>query len=56
MPAKKLAELWELGKKKPGGLSFGSPGAGTPSHMMAARLGRATKTPRRWCTTAAAAR
>ena len=45
LPAQKLAELWELGKKKPGGLSFGSPGVGTPSHMLAARLGRATGTP-----------
>jgi tripartite-type tricarboxylate transporter receptor subunit TctC len=45
LPAKTLAELWELGKKKPGGLSFGSPGVGTPSHMLAARLGRATGTP-----------
>jgi len=45
LPAKNLAELWELGKKKPGGLSFGSPGVGTPSHMLAVRLGRATNTP-----------
>jgi tripartite-type tricarboxylate transporter receptor subunit TctC len=45
LPAKNLAELWELGKKKPGGLTFGSPGVGTPSHLLAARLGRATKTP-----------
>jgi tripartite-type tricarboxylate transporter receptor subunit TctC len=45
LPAKNLAELWELGKKKAGGLSFGSPGVGTPSHMLAARLGRATNTP-----------
>jgi tripartite-type tricarboxylate transporter receptor subunit TctC len=45
LPAKDLAELWALGKKKDGGLSFGSPGVGTPSHMLAARLGRATGTP-----------
>jgi tripartite-type tricarboxylate transporter receptor subunit TctC len=45
LPAKNLAELWELGKKKPGGLTFGSPGVGTPSHMLAALLGRATNTP-----------
>jgi tripartite-type tricarboxylate transporter receptor subunit TctC len=37
--------LFELGKKKPGGLTFGSPGVGTPSHLLAARLARATKTP-----------
>jgi tripartite-type tricarboxylate transporter receptor subunit TctC len=45
LPAKNLAELWALGKKKPGGLTFGSPGVGTPSHMLAALLGRATNTP-----------
>jgi tripartite-type tricarboxylate transporter receptor subunit TctC len=45
LPAKNLAELWALGKKKPGGLSFGSPGVGTPSHMLAALLGRASNTP-----------
>ena len=45
LPAKDLAELWALGKKKPGGLTFGSPGVGTPSHMLAAVLGRATNTP-----------
>jgi tripartite-type tricarboxylate transporter receptor subunit TctC len=45
LPAQNLAELWALGKKKDGGLSFGSPGVGTPSHMLAARLGRATGTP-----------
>jgi tripartite-type tricarboxylate transporter receptor subunit TctC len=45
LPAKTLAELFELGKKKPGGLTFGSPGVGTPSHLLAARLARATKTP-----------
>ena len=45
LPAKDLAGLWAYGKKKEGGLSFGSPGVGTPSHMLAARLGRATGTP-----------
>ena len=45
LPIKTLAELWEFGKKKPGGLSFGSPGVGTPSHMLAALLGRASSTP-----------
>jgi tripartite-type tricarboxylate transporter receptor subunit TctC len=45
LPAKTLAELFELGKKKAGGLTFGSPGVGTPSHLQAARLARATKTP-----------
>jgi tripartite-type tricarboxylate transporter receptor subunit TctC len=45
LPAKDLAGLWEYGKKKPGGLSFGSPGVGTPSHLMAARLAKASGTP-----------
>lgn len=45
LPPKTLAELFEYGKKKPGGLTFGSPGVGTPSHMLAAVLGRATNTP-----------
>jgi tripartite-type tricarboxylate transporter receptor subunit TctC len=45
LPAKDLAELFALGKAKPGGLTFGSPGVGTPSHMMAAVLGRVTNTP-----------
>ena len=44
-PAKTMDELLALGKTKPGGLSFGSPGVGTPSHLLAARIGRATKTP-----------
>jgi tripartite-type tricarboxylate transporter receptor subunit TctC len=45
LPAQDLAGLFELGKTKPGGLTFGSPGVGTPSHMMAAVLGRVTNTP-----------
>ncbi|MBM3528735.1 MAG: tripartite tricarboxylate transporter substrate binding protein [Alphaproteobacteria bacterium] len=45
LPAKDLAGLWAYGKKKPGGLSFGSPGVGTPSHLMAARLAKASGTP-----------
>jgi tripartite-type tricarboxylate transporter receptor subunit TctC len=44
-PAKTLQELFEQGKKKSGGLTFGSPGVGTPSHLLAARLARATNTP-----------
>lgn len=45
LPVKTLAELWAYGKSKPGGLTFGSPGVGTPSHMLAAVLGQATNTP-----------
>ena len=45
LPVKNLNELWALGKSKPGGLTFGSPGVGTPSHLLAAVLARVTKTP-----------
>jgi tripartite-type tricarboxylate transporter receptor subunit TctC len=44
-PAKSVAELLVLGKTKPGGLSFGSPGVGTPSHLQAALIADITKTP-----------
>jgi tripartite-type tricarboxylate transporter receptor subunit TctC len=44
-PVKTVAELFEYGKKKPNGLLFGSPGSGTPSHMLAAKIAAATQTP-----------
>ena len=44
-PANTVAELLDHRKKKPGGLLFGSPGVGTPSHLLAAKIGDATKTP-----------
>jgi tripartite-type tricarboxylate transporter receptor subunit TctC len=44
-PATTVAGLLDYGKKKPGGLLFGSPGVGTPSHLLAAKIGDATKTP-----------
>jgi tripartite-type tricarboxylate transporter receptor subunit TctC len=44
-PVKSVADLLRLGQKKPGGLSFGSAGAGTPAHLLAAQIGRGTKTP-----------
>lgn len=44
-PVKTVAELLELGRKRSGGLTFGSAGAGTPAHLMAARIGLGTKTP-----------
>lgn len=44
-PANTLNELLELGKKKQGGLLFGSPGVGTPSHLLAAKISNLTKTP-----------
>lgn len=44
-PPKTVAELLAMGKTKPGGLSFGSPGVGTPSHLQAALIASTTKTP-----------
>jgi tripartite-type tricarboxylate transporter receptor subunit TctC len=44
-PAKSVAELMQFGKKKPGGLLFGSPGVGTPSHLQAVLIAKATATP-----------
>jgi tripartite-type tricarboxylate transporter receptor subunit TctC len=37
-PAHSMKELHELGRKKPGGLTFGSPGLGLPSHLLGARI------------------
>jgi tripartite-type tricarboxylate transporter receptor subunit TctC len=45
IPANTVAELLDYGRKKPGGLLFGSPGVGTPSHLLAAKISAATKTP-----------
>jgi tripartite-type tricarboxylate transporter receptor subunit TctC len=44
-PANSAAELVELGRRKPGGLSFGSAGVGSPAHLNAVRMARATNTP-----------
>jgi tripartite-type tricarboxylate transporter receptor subunit TctC len=44
-PAKTLAELHEWGKKKPGGLTFGTPGLGSPSHLLGAKILRAANVP-----------
>ena len=44
-PATSMQELLDLGKTKQGGLLFGSPGQGTPSHLLAAKIGLATKIP-----------
>lgn len=41
-PANSIADLVALAKKKPQGLNFGSPGAGTPSHLASAKLLAAT--------------
>ena len=44
-PAKSADELLALGKTKPGGLLLGSPGAGSPGHLLAALISMGTKTP-----------
>lgn len=44
-PANTVAELLALGKKKEGGLSFGTPGAGSPAHLLGAKIALATGTP-----------
>ena len=44
-PAKTLAELHDLGRKKPGGLTFGTPGLGSPSHLLGAKILLADKVP-----------
>ncbi len=41
-PANSIADLIALAKTKPKGLNFGSPGAGTPSHLASAKLLAAT--------------
>ena len=44
-PAHSVAELLALGRKKPGGLVFGSSGLGSTSHLTAARLALSANTP-----------
>lgn len=44
-PAKTMKELHELGRKKPGGLTFGTPGLGSPSHLLGAKILLADKVP-----------
>jgi tripartite-type tricarboxylate transporter receptor subunit TctC len=44
-PATTLSELLALAKKKDGGLSFGTPGAGSPAHLLGAKIALATGTP-----------
>lgn len=44
-PIHSIKELAEYAKKKPGGLSFGSPGLGTPAHLSGAKLMDAIKAP-----------
>ena len=44
-PAMSVAELLEYGKRKPGGLSFGTLGAGSQAHLVGAQIAAATHTP-----------
>jgi tripartite-type tricarboxylate transporter receptor subunit TctC len=44
-PAKTLAELFALGRGRPGGLSMGTPGLGSPAHILGARVALAAKAP-----------
>jgi tripartite-type tricarboxylate transporter receptor subunit TctC len=44
-PAATLEALFELGRKRPGGLSMGTPGLGSPSHLLGARVALAAKAP-----------
>jgi tripartite-type tricarboxylate transporter receptor subunit TctC len=44
-PVQSVSELLELGRKKKGGLTFGSAGVGSTAHLLAAQIGRGTKTP-----------
>ena len=44
-PAKSMGDLLALGKSKPGGILLGSPGAGSPGHLLAARISMGTDTP-----------
>jgi tripartite-type tricarboxylate transporter receptor subunit TctC len=44
-PVESIAELVELGKRKAQGLTFGSPGTGSPSHLTGAKIVAATGIP-----------
>src|SRR5262249_52988641 len=44
-PARSMQELHTLGRSKPGGLSFGTPGLGSPSHLIGAKILLADKVP-----------
>ncbi len=43
--ARTMKELHELGRKKQGGLTFGTPGLGSPSHLLGAKIMLADKVP-----------
>lgn len=42
-PAKTLVALHEIGRGKPEGLTFGTPGVGSPSHLLGAKVAMAAK-------------
>lgn len=44
-PAKTMKELHEWGRKKQGGLTFGTPGLGSPSHLLGAKILMADQVP-----------
>ena len=44
-PAKTMKELHDLGRTKQGGLTFGTPGLGSPSHLLGAKILLADKVP-----------
>jgi tripartite-type tricarboxylate transporter receptor subunit TctC len=44
-PVKTMAELHDWGRKKQGGLTVGTPGLGSPSHLLGAKLFLADKVP-----------
>ena len=44
-PVKSMAELYDWGRKKPGGLTFGTPGLGSPSHLLGAKVLLAANVP-----------
>jgi tripartite-type tricarboxylate transporter receptor subunit TctC len=44
-PANSVSDLLELGRKKPGGLLFGAPGAGSPPHLLAAQIAASQNVP-----------
>jgi tripartite-type tricarboxylate transporter receptor subunit TctC len=45
LPAKTMLELHDIGRKRPGGLTFGTPGLGSPSHLLGAKILLAAKVP-----------
>ncbi|MEA2979259.1 MAG: hypothetical protein QOF09_1082 [Alphaproteobacteria bacterium] len=44
-PAQNVAEFLEYGRRKPGGITVGAPGPGSPPHMFAALIGESTGIP-----------